>query len=76
MCAGTGFKGRVAVYEILVIDDDIREIIASGYFSEVSLREVAREKGMLSLRQEGLRRALEGITTIEEVLRKTLVQGD
>ena len=75
-CAGTGFKGRVAVYEILVVDDEIRKIIASGDFSEISLREFAREKGMLSLRQEGLRRALEGITTIEEVLRKTLVQGD
>jgi type IV pilus assembly protein PilB len=75
-CDGTGFKGRVAVYEILVIDDEIRKIIASGDFSEISLREFAREKGMLSLRQEGLRKALEGITTIEEVLRKTLVQGD
>jgi type IV pilus assembly protein PilB len=75
-CAGTGYKGRVAVYEILVIDDDIREIVASRDFSEVSLREVAREKGMLSLRQEGLRRVREGVTTIEEVLRKTLVQWD
>jgi type IV pilus assembly protein PilB len=75
-CAGTGYKGRVAVYEILVIDDAVREIVASRDFSEVSLREVAREKGMLSLRQEGLKRVHEGVTTIEEVLRKTLVQWD
>ena len=39
------------------------------------LREAAREKGMLSLRQEGLRKALEGVTTVEEVLQKTVVLG-
>ncbi|MCK5514592.1 MAG: Flp pilus assembly complex ATPase component TadA, partial [Deltaproteobacteria bacterium] len=74
-CSGTGFKGRVAVYEILSFDDDIRKIVASDNFSEITLREVASEKGMLTLRQEALRKVLEGVTTIEEVLHKTTVLG-
>jgi type IV pilus assembly protein PilB len=74
-CSGTGFKGRVAVYEILLLDDDIRKLIASDKFSEIMLREVASEKGMLSLRQEALRKVLEGATTVEEVLQKTTVLG-
>lgn len=74
-CSGTGFKGRVAVYEILTFDDDIKKSVNSDNFSELRLREIAKEKGMLSLRQEGLRKALEGVTTIEEVLQKTIVLG-
>lgn len=74
-CSGRGFKGRVAVYEILEFDDDIRKAITSSKFSEVMLREVVREKGISNLRQEGLRKVIDGITTIEEVLQKTLVLG-
>ena len=74
-CSGTGFKGRVAVYEMLNVDDDIRKEITSTSFSEVTLREVAVEKGMLTLRQEALRKVIEGTTTIEEVLQKTTVLG-
>jgi type IV pilus assembly protein PilB len=74
-CSGTGFKGRVAVYEILVVDDDIRKTVTLDKFSEVLLRDVAKEKGMLTLRQEGLRKAIEGVTTLEEVLQKTVVLG-
>ena len=74
-CSGTGFKGRVAVYEILLFDDDIRKMVASDKFSEIALREVASEKGMLTLRQEALRKVLEGVTTVEEVLHKTTVLG-
>ena len=74
-CSGTGFKGRVAVYEIMAFNDDIREAVNSDKFSEVLLREVAREKGMLTLRQDALRKVIEGITTLEEVLQKTVVLG-
>ncbi len=74
-CSGTGFKGRIAVYEILMLDDDIRKAVSSDNFSEVMLREVASGKGMLSLRQEALRKVLEGVTTVEEVLQKTTVLG-
>ncbi|MDX1779341.1 MAG: type II/IV secretion system protein, partial [Thermodesulfobacteriota bacterium] len=74
-CSGTGFKGRVAVYEMLPVDDDIRRVITNPTFSEVMVREVALEKGMLTLRQEALRKVIEGTTTIEEVLQKTTVLG-
>jgi type IV pilus assembly protein PilB len=74
-CSGTGFKGRIAVYEILTLDDDKRKLITSPNFSEVQLRELAGEKGMLTLRQEALRKVLEGVTTLEEVLQKTTVLG-
>jgi len=74
-CSGTGFKGRVAVYEMLVFDDDIRKAVAEPNFSEVMLRELALKKNMLTLRQEALRKVLEGTTTIEEVLQKTTVLG-
>ncbi len=74
-CSGTGFKGRVAVYEMLVFDDDIRKAITEPNFSEVQLRELALKKNMLTLRQEALRKVLEGTTTIEEVLQKTTVLG-
>ena len=74
-CSGTGFKGRVAVYEMLLFDDDIRRAITEPNFSEVGLRELAVKKNMLTLRQEALRKVLEGTTTIEEVLQKTTVLG-
>jgi type IV pilus assembly protein PilB len=74
-CSGTGFKGRVAVYEMLVFDDDIRKAVTEPNFSEVMLREIALKKNMLTLRQEALRKVLEGTTTIEEVLQKTTVLG-
>jgi len=74
-CSGTGFKGRVAAYELLVLDDDIRRAVNSDKFSEVMLREVAKEKGMMNLRQEALRKVIEGTTTLEEVLQKTVVLG-
>ena len=74
-CSGTGFRGRVAVYEMLSVDDDVRREITSSNFSEVRIREVALEKGMLTLRQEALRKVIEGTTTIEEVLQKTTVLG-
>jgi type II secretory ATPase GspE/PulE/Tfp pilus assembly ATPase PilB-like protein len=74
-CSGTGFKGRVAVYEMLNVDDAIRNEITSPSFSEVRIREVAVENGMLTLRQEALRKVIEGTTTIEEVLQKTTVLG-
>ena len=63
------------MYEMLVFDDDIRKAVAEPNFSEVMLRELALKKNMLTLRQEALRKVLEGTTTIEEVLQKTTVLG-
>jgi type IV pilus assembly protein PilB len=70
-CNLTGYKGRIGLYEVMEIGDEIRELILVGA-SARELRRQAIDQGMLTLRQSGLRKAKEGITTIEEVLRETI----
>jgi len=69
-CGNTGYKGRVGIYEILRISDNIRNMIFNNE-STVIIREVARQEGMKTLREDGARKFLEGWTTIEEVFRVT-----
>jgi type IV pilus assembly protein PilB len=70
-CSFTGMKGRVAIYEVMPISQEIRELILrNAPISE--LREVAQTQGMRSLRQNALQKVLEGVTTVDEVLRVTL----
>jgi type IV pilus assembly protein PilB len=70
-CNNTGFKGRVGLYEVMEVDDDIKELILVGA-SGLELRKKAVERGMITLRQSGLRKVKAGMTTIEEVLRETV----
>ncbi len=65
-----GYKGRVGLFEVMEIDEEIREMIMIGA-STSELRQKAKEKGMLTLRQSGLEKIKQGITSIEEVLRET-----
>uniref|UniRef100_A0A7C2JZU7 Type II/IV secretion system protein n=1 Tax=Schlesneria paludicola TaxID=360056 RepID=A0A7C2JZU7_9PLAN len=65
-CRNTGFSGRIAIHEVLAIDDGLRELIAARP-SLTALREYARSQGMSPLRHDGLRKVAEGLTTIEEV---------
>lgn len=69
-CNNRGYKGRTAIHEIMVIDDDIRELIIKKVSKE-TIRETARKKGMNTLREDGLLKVLNGITTIEEIMRVT-----
>ncbi len=69
-CLGTGYHGRTGIFELLVLDDDIRSLILKNYDTN-TIKKRATEKGMLTLRQDGARNVLKGITTIEEVLRVT-----
>lgn len=69
-CGGTGFRGRTGIYEIIAIDDAIREEVQSRRGTR-HLRTLAVEHGMVTLRQDGLRVVREGLTTPEEVLRIT-----
>jgi type IV pilus assembly protein PilB len=71
-CSNTGFKGRIGLFEVMDVNDEIREMILSGATS-VELRERAMERGMIGLRESGLRKIAEGITTVEEVVRETVV---
>jgi type IV pilus assembly protein PilB len=67
-CARTGYRGRIGIYEMMVLTDEIREaVIKRGSADEV--RHIAEEQGMVPLRDDGLSKAARGITTIEEVLR-------
>lgn len=70
-CNGTGYKGRVGLYEGMEVGDDIRELILVGA-SALELRKKAIENGMITLRGSGLRKIKDGVTTMEEVLRETV----
>jgi type IV pilus assembly protein PilB len=70
-CNGTGYKGRIGLYEVMEIDDDVRELILVGA-SAIELKKKAMEKGMITLRQSGLIKIRDGITTMDEVLRETV----
>ena len=67
-CKGTGFRGRSGIFELMSVDDEIREMIISGA-STVALRRKCQSKGMKLLSEDGLNKALSGVTTIEEVAR-------
>ncbi|HDP95726.1 MAG TPA: type IV-A pilus assembly ATPase PilB [Candidatus Aminicenantes bacterium] len=69
-CNNTGYKGRVGLFEVMEIDEELRELVMVGA-STSELRQKAKEKGMLTLRRSGIEKIKEGVTTIEEVLRET-----
>ncbi len=69
-CNDSGYKGRTGLYELLVVDDKIRDLVVKRE-SLASIRNAACEGGMKTLRENGLKKVMEGITTIEEVLRET-----
>jgi type IV pilus assembly protein PilB len=70
-CNHTGYKGRIGLYEVLEITDEIRELILIGA-SALELRKKAIDDGMITLRESGLHKIREGVTTIEEVVRETV----
>jgi type IV pilus assembly protein PilB len=70
-CNTTGYKGRVGLYEVMEIGEELRELILVGA-SGLELRRKAMEEGMITLRGSGLRKVKEGVTTIEEVVRETV----
>ncbi len=70
-CNTTGYKGRVGLYEVMEIADELRELILVGA-SGLELRRKAIEEGMITLRASGLRKVKDGVTTIEEVVRETV----
>ncbi len=70
-CNNTGYKGRVGLYEVMEITDDIRELILIGA-SALELRKRAIEDGMITLRESGLYKIRSGVTTVEEVVRETV----
>jgi len=73
-CNHTGYKGRRGLFETMVLDDDLREMIMK-HASTAVLRKESRKRGMRSLRESGLLTLYDGVTTIEEVVRETLAEA-
>ncbi len=71
-CNSTGYKGRVGLYEVMEVNDELRELILVGA-SSLELRKKALENGMITLRRSGLLKVATGQTTMEEVLRETVL---
>jgi type IV pilus assembly protein PilB len=72
-CNNTGYRGRLAIFEIMVLDDELREQIMK-HASTGILRQAARQRGMRTLRETGLMAIYDGVTTIEEVVKETIVE--
>ncbi|HVL70086.1 MAG TPA: type IV-A pilus assembly ATPase PilB [Vicinamibacterales bacterium] len=70
-CNNTGYKGRVGLYEVMEVTDELRELILVGA-SALELRRKAVDEGMITLRRSGLHKVMDGVTTIEEVARETV----
>ena len=70
-CFGTGYRGRIGLYEVLVVDDDMRDVVATGG-SVLEIQRLARSKGVTSLRQDGVVKVLDGATSYLELLRVTV----
>ena len=72
-CNNTGYRGRLGIYETMLLDDDMRDMIVKHASTQV-LRQEAKKRGMRTLRQSGLLAIYDGITTIEEVVRETIME--
>ncbi|MBI4092503.1 MAG: type II/IV secretion system protein [Candidatus Kerfeldbacteria bacterium] len=66
-CHGIGFHGRTGIFEVLMITSDLEKLVLTGVAIEADLRDLAEKQGMLTMAQDGLLKALDGITTVEEV---------
>ena len=72
-CNNSGYKGRIGLFEIMDINDDIRDLITSDASAD-ELRTVSRQQGMVTLRESGLKLIFDGLTTIDEVVRETVLE--
>ena len=72
VCGKKGYKGRVGLYEVLEMSETLKDMILTGA-SAIELREQAIKEGMITLRRSGCRKVLDGVTTIEEIVRETVL---
>jgi len=69
---GRGYKGRVGLYEVLEMSETLKDMVLTGA-SAIELREQAQKEGMITLRRSGCRKVIDGVTTIEEIVRETVL---
>src|SRR5687767_8428677 len=72
-CNNTGYRGRQGIYEIMLLDDEMRDLIIKHASTQI-LRHEAKKRGMRTLRQGGLLSIYDGVTSIEEVVRETIME--
>ncbi|MEP3482167.1 MAG: GspE/PulE family protein [Fuerstiella sp.] len=72
-CSNSGYKGRIGLYELLTVTDEIRDAVASEQSAD-EIRDIARNQGMTTLREAGLKLIFDGKTTIDEVVRETVME--
>jgi type II secretory ATPase GspE/PulE/Tfp pilus assembly ATPase PilB-like protein len=68
VCNNTGYKGRVGIYELLLMTDEVRAAL-SEKIDEYQVRQLAKTQGMVTMQQDGMLKCLDGLTTVDEVLR-------
>jgi len=73
-CNNTGYKGRSGLFELMVMNDDLRDMIIRNASTD-ELRDTARRYGMVTLRDAGMDQASNGITTLDEVIRETVLDA-
>jgi len=75
MCRQLGYQGRIALHEIMVVGPRVRELINQGENSEDEIEAAARREGMVTIREDGMQKARQGKTSLEEVLKVVLLEG-
>jgi len=73
-CSGTGYKGRLGLYELLIMNDDLRDLVIRNASTE-EIRDLARKGGMVTLRDSGMFNMFAGHTTADEVIRETILEA-
>lgn len=68
-CQGLGYKGRVGIFEVMTMNKEVENLILTGHVSEYDMRSISLKHGMITMVQDGLLKAVDGITTIEEIFR-------
>jgi len=74
-CNNSGYKGRCGIYELVVMNDELRDMVTAGSSTD-QMREACRKNGMVSLREAGLRAIFNGHTTIDEIVRETTIDDE
>ena len=74
-CSHTGYRGRLGIFELMTIDDEIRGLVSTNVDSK-TIKSTATRKGMGTLRADGARKVLAGITSVAEVIRATEEEGN
>jgi type IV pilus assembly protein PilB len=74
-CNNLGFKGRTGLYELLIMNDDLRDMVSRGASTD-QVRNYTRKMGVHSLRDAGLRALFAGVTTLDEVVRETVLEDE